>query len=427
MPTTDRDNTLFLAALASASRTLGIIAVDDICDVRGIKLVCAGQHLSAETQAKLVERTLAKPLELSVRVDGGVTRAEIAHLATSMCQGSAFLAALVGNDFATLKREFLALSLRPFVHVLLSVQRATRPEQFAHAVLCSLIAGTFACKSGAPETTPQFALVAGLTHDLGEGYRRPNDCTLIAGPARDRWRDVVEHVAIGRHLIEQFTDYPAPIARAIFEHHERLDGSGYPCGISGDAISPLGRVLGLADTICGIVHAPDNHGARAKLALSFVPGEFDPQLVRLLAEATRGTIAAEIALPVSFDLTVAIDHAKTMSQCLERARQEIEKLATANQVDEKMTKIVAFTAHRIDRLKSAWDATGIDAYCVAESSHGAASQVDEESYFDLDVVSRELTWRMRSLSRQIVHLLHQYRIDGYGVLEPVIAALELGD
>lgn len=423
---TDRDNTQFLAALANASQTLDVVAVDDICDASGVKLVSAGQKLTTEKLARLSERALAKPLELSIRVDGGVTRHEIAHLAASIGQSSAFLAALVGNEFATLKREYLALPLQRFVHVMLSVQQITSPERFAHAVLCSFVAGAFASKSGGPATNTQLAMLAGLTHDLGEGYRYPNDRTLIAGTERDRWRDVVEHVAIGQRLIEQFTDYPTSISRAVSEHHERLDGSGYPRGISGDEISPLGRVLGLADTICGVIHAPDNHAARAKLALSFVPGEFDPQLVRVLAEATSGTIAAEIALPSSFDLNVALDHAKTMSKCLDRARQEIAQLVKANLVDEKMAAIVAHTDHRIERLKSAWDATGIDAYCVAESNHGAVSQVDEESYFDLDVVSRELTWRMRSLSRQIVHLLHQHRLDGYGALEPVIAVLELG-
>ena len=39
----------------------------------------------------------------------------------------------------------------------------------------------------------------------------------------------------------------APVARVVVQYRERLDGSGYPAGLSGDAVSPLARVLGVAD------------------------------------------------------------------------------------------------------------------------------------------------------------------------------------
>jgi hypothetical protein len=268
-------------------------------------------------------------------------------------------------------------------------------------------------------------MLAGLIHDLGEMYGDPDDSALITGASRDRWREVVAHVEAGKVLIEQFTDYPESIVRAVFEHHERLDGSGYPRGISDDQVSPLGRVLGLADTLCGVIRAPDNHGARAKLAMSFVPGEFDPSLVRLLTAAFAGTVAVEVALPSSFDANAAFVRADRMGRCLEDARRTIMALAAAQLDDPQMAEIVMLAQHRIDRLKSSWDATGIDAYCAAEQNTVTPMKIDEESYFDLDVVSRELTWRMRSLSRHLVYLRHQYRLDGYGALEPVIAALEM--
>ncbi|MDT8427862.1 MAG: HD domain-containing phosphohydrolase [Pseudomonadales bacterium] len=425
------DSKPFLTALAQASQTLDIISIEDIIDANGVRLVSGGQKLTVQMQVKLADRVLAKPLEASIDSNGGVTCQQIAGLATSLCQGSTFLAALMGNEFATIKKVYLTLSLPPFAHLMLSVLRLTHPQRFEHAVLCSLIAGAFAARSAGqrnenPATDTQLAVLAGLLHDLGELYGPDDRSTPIAGADRHRWRAVVAHVNVGKRLVEQFTDYPEPVAQAIAEHHEKLDGSGYPRGISGDAMSPLGRILSLADTICGIIQAADNHWARAKLALSFVSGEFDPQLVRQYTEVTHGTIAAEITLPPAFDLDMALDHARTMSKSLARAGEEIARLAQENPASTPLGKIVALTQHRIDRLKSAWEATGIDAYCVAESSQDRVSQMDEESFFDLEVVSRELTWRMRSQSRQVMLLLDRYRLEDKGTLEPVISALELG-
>ena len=43
--------------------------------------------------------------------------------------------------------------------------------------------------------------------------------------------------------------FPWPLAHTILEHHERLDGSGYPQGLKGDAISLEARILAVADTV----------------------------------------------------------------------------------------------------------------------------------------------------------------------------------
>ena len=44
-------------------------------------------------------------------------------------------------------------------------------------------------------------------------------------------------------------DFPWPIARIVLQHHERLDGSGYPAGLWGDAIRSEARILAVADVV----------------------------------------------------------------------------------------------------------------------------------------------------------------------------------
>jgi HD-GYP domain-containing protein (c-di-GMP phosphodiesterase class II) len=55
-----------------------------------------------------------------------------------------------------------------------------------------------------------------------------------------------EHSAIGEHILAKVDDY-AEIARIVRHHHERIDGMGYPDGISGDEIPLLSRIIAVAD------------------------------------------------------------------------------------------------------------------------------------------------------------------------------------
>src|SRR5690606_31911655 len=59
---------------------------------------------------------------------------------------------------------------------------------------------------------------------------------------------VKQHVSLGLDMIENAAGVPPAIARGIAEHHERLDGSGYPGALSGNAIGVLGRMAAIVDT-----------------------------------------------------------------------------------------------------------------------------------------------------------------------------------
>ncbi|MEE9400004.1 MAG: HD domain-containing phosphohydrolase, partial [Dehalococcoidales bacterium] len=56
------------------------------------------------------------------------------------------------------------------------------------------------------------------------------------------------HPQVGHEILKGI-EFPWPVTQAILQHHERLDGSGYPEGLSGNDIILEARILGLADVI----------------------------------------------------------------------------------------------------------------------------------------------------------------------------------
>ncbi len=66
---------------------------------------------------------------------------------------------------------------------------------------------------------------------------------------------VKEHVRLGLEALRGDAGLPAPVGDAIAQHHERLDGSGYPKGLKGDEIGAYGRMAAIADSFAALVAA----------------------------------------------------------------------------------------------------------------------------------------------------------------------------
>ncbi|MDT8426377.1 MAG: response regulator [Methyloprofundus sp.] len=94
--------------------------------------------------------------------------------------------------------------------------------------------------------------IAGLIHDIGKAYV-PLDILNRPGPMTEAERLIVQqHTGIGEALVSK-VDLPWPIKQIVGQHHERLDGSGYPLGLSGQHIILESRIMAVADVAAAMV------------------------------------------------------------------------------------------------------------------------------------------------------------------------------
>ena len=98
--------------------------------------------------------------------------------------------------------------------------------------------------------------LAAMIHDLGK-IGVPSE--LLAKPkvlSEVEFDLVKEHANIGFNILKDIA-FPWPIAQIIRQHHERIDGSGYPLGLTGDEILPESKILAVADEVEAIAsHRP---------------------------------------------------------------------------------------------------------------------------------------------------------------------------
>ncbi|MEU9314487.1 HD-GYP domain-containing protein [Streptomyces sp. NPDC048295] len=151
---------------------------------------------------------------------------------------------------------------------------------------------------------------AGILHDVGK-LGVPTRVLRKDGPLTPQERQVIElHPEYG-HEIVRGIGFLGEARAAILHHHERLDGSGYPYGLSGREIPEFARVVAVADAFDAMTSTRSYRRGRPVPAaleeLERCAGtQFDPQMVRALARglerhgwsaATRSVTADEPGLP----------------------------------------------------------------------------------------------------------------------------------
>ena len=164
-----------------------------------------------------------------------------------------------------------------------------------HQARVTVLATAMARRLGMPDDEVEAVRVAGMLHDIGK----------LCIPAQYLLKPTVldahemaflrQHPQFGHDILERIP-FPHPVARMVLQHHERLDGSGYPHGVSGDALLPGARILGVADVaeaMCS--HRPYRpaHCLEATMdELSSNSGRlYDPDAVDACLELLRGNHA----------------------------------------------------------------------------------------------------------------------------------------
>jgi len=125
---------------------------------------------------------------------------------------------------------------------------ARDPYTAGHQHRVADLASGIARDIGLTEQQIETVRTAGFLHDVGK-ICVPAEILSKPGPLTDREMALVQsHPQVGHSIIAPLP-FAGPVAEVILQHHERLDGSGYPAGLSGDSILVESRVLGVADVV----------------------------------------------------------------------------------------------------------------------------------------------------------------------------------
>lgn len=377
-----------LATILDASQTQKIIAARDIFDIAGIKLWARDLPVSQSLQRKLLDRKLKEPLENCLKVEDGVTARTLADELQSLLYDPIPLASLLHPHADALLREAAALPVHPVAQLLLSASRTSSPSRFQHAVHAMALNGALMCAHGGNAADLRTAMLCGLLHDLGEMYIGPEFGESDAERTLDilSYQQLVVHPHVGSLLLKQLTDYPADIVRAVAEHHERMDGSGFPHCLQGDKISPLGRLLAVTESTLAALADNAAELSRASIALRVVPGEFDLRWVGLISQVVREQPPTEAHCRAD-ELKARL---ATLSAVMDGASDAAAALLH-EAVSDDLKGALALTEHLLNRLRRGLTTTGL----------WHADPVTLLNIAEVEAVEGELRFRLRRIERAV--------------------------
>ena len=190
-------------------------------------------------------------------------------------------------------QERLADALRSTIEAMSKTMEWRDPYTAGHQKRVALISTAIARKLGWSEEDIHALYMAAMVHDIGkvsvpaEILTKPTHLTSL------EMQMVQGHVEAGYQILKDIP-FPWPIAEMVHQHHERLDGTGYPNGLKGGQICKQARVLAVADTIEAMAtHRPYRSARGLPAAMEEIRAEAGSKLDAEVVNAAFDLIDAE--------------------------------------------------------------------------------------------------------------------------------------
>jgi PAS domain S-box-containing protein/putative nucleotidyltransferase with HDIG domain len=185
----------------------------------------------------------------------------------------------------------LETAMQTTLQAVANVVEAHDPYTAGHERRVGVISADIAREMGWSDEKCLSLQLIGLVHDIGK-MSIPAEILAKPGKLSTIEFELVKTHAEQGYQILKIVDFPLPIASIIREHHERMDGSGYPQGLKGEEILPEARILAVADVLEAMAsHRPYRPALGLEAALKEIESHrgqhYDPEVVDVVLRMFR--------------------------------------------------------------------------------------------------------------------------------------------
>lgn len=188
----------------------------------------------------------------------------------------------------------------------ISALKTSDEYTFKHSVDVATLAMIIAKKLGMSSREVYDIGIAGLLHDMGKA-QIPNE--ILNKPGRltdDEFQVMKSHSRLGYNILKKRNEFPPMIPLAVLQHHEKMNGTGYPLKCKADKIVPFAKILSVADVYDALVtERPYKKAFSQRTAVEMIMSMTD----QLDIESMRSFLDTVILYPV--DSNVRLSNGET--------------------------------------------------------------------------------------------------------------------
>ncbi len=399
----------YSARLAEVNATHTVSAAQDIYNSKGILLIRKGHRIQPEVAHKLLNHKLVKPLEAQVSLEGCIDGRQLQTDLLGVLTESAELRAIhrtlnLAEDLDLLTGYYNRFEL---LTQKITVLKLRLPDEYEKALFCAWYCLAMANSLGCNEAQKQAAFLAGLCHDVGMLHLDPAILYKKGQYDADEWRAMQSHTLIATAFLSYIPSLPKMTLRAVREHHERLDGTGYPQGLFEDQLSIIGQLVAMSD----VVFAIRRRGLK-NLGRPLNRGEILPIL----------QVNSLLFPPSVYSAAVSVLRRAPLEQdthAINKARAVPELRKNLYQLKDCVESVLALNTHFLDgtplpRFKIACIMIKNMHMIVASSGllsdpilrwldhvHQQDIQAVPPELAEMDLMAQELNWQLRQLLRVV--------------------------
>jgi len=134
------------------------------------------------------------------------------------------------------------------INTLAAIVEVKDPYTSGHQKRVAMLAVNISKELGLDEKKIDAINIAALIHDIGKINLPASVLTRPGRLSKIEYDMVKTHPKLGYDMVDHI-EFPKPVADIVLQHHERIDGSGYPQGLKGDEIIPEARIIAVADVV----------------------------------------------------------------------------------------------------------------------------------------------------------------------------------
>lgn len=276
--------------LAAVNRTQHVIAHADILNSAGILLIRKGQPLTQQTVERIIQFKLLKPLESSIQIENTLSAATLFDQFKNSIEKSGINPLYSAATINELEHQCENLCSYPLLAQKLTVLQLQMPNEFNKSLFVAWAGNEIARQMLLSYEERIRLFIASIAHDFGMLHIPVEIITSDKPLTTAEWRVLISHTVIGQKIMEGIPQLPTGIARAVLEHHELANGTGYPVGKFIPELGLHGQMIALLDSCYAI------------FSTKLVPQQLSPRFLATILQMNSANYRPELINLVIYNL-----------------------------------------------------------------------------------------------------------------------------
>ncbi|GLS25974.1 HD-GYP domain-containing protein [Marinibactrum halimedae] len=255
------ENKFYLSHLASMKPAYKAVIRSQICSDKGVVLAKSGDVINSKVAQILSKHHLEKPIFQSIDLNGAINSNALYQFMIYLGEKKKGLQPILEQSgFLPMLSQLCSVYGRlPELTQKLTVLSRKFPRVYYQAVFSAMAGTAIGMKLGMIQSELEVVFLAGLFHDIGYLDLNPKLFSKDSY-SPEEIRTLQMHPVLSRQCMDSIAGMSAEVGKAVLDHHECTDGTGYPQHKLGDQLSKFSQIVAITDLIADIYQRYRHHG-----------------------------------------------------------------------------------------------------------------------------------------------------------------------